>query len=63
MGIQGAVPLGWQPRQLAGQLLQLMGSFTKDIATVHKIMDSFYEYLDDRHRWQEQAVVKVGTAT
>eukprot|EP00878_Enallax_costatus_P011272 GHUV01011769.1.p1 GENE.GHUV01011769.1~~GHUV01011769.1.p1 ORF type:complete len:887 (+),score=340.48 GHUV01011769.1:35-2695(+) len=58
MGIQNNVPLGWHPRQLAGQLLQQMGSFTKDIATVHKIMDSFYEYLDDSHRWQEQNIVR-----
>lgn len=59
LGIANSVPLGWQPRQLAGQLLQLMGSFTKDIATVHKVMDSFYEFLDDRCWWQEQDIVRV----
>jgi len=26
---------------------------------VDKILDSFYEYMDDRDRWQEQGVVKV----
>jgi hypothetical protein len=27
---------------------------------VDKILDSFYEYMDDRERWQEAGVVKVG---
>lgn len=59
LDIQGAVPSGSHPRQLAGQLLSLMGAFTRDIATVHNILDSFYEYLDERHRWQERGIVKV----
>ncbi|WIA31642.1 hypothetical protein OEZ86_002522 [Tetradesmus obliquus] len=58
LDIQGAVPSGSHPRQLAGQLLSLMGAFTRDIATVHNILDSFYEYLDERHRWQERGIVK-----
>jgi hypothetical protein len=37
-----------------------MGAFTRDIATVHNILDSFYEYLDEKHRWQERSIVKVG---
>jgi hypothetical protein len=60
LDIQGAVPSGSHPRQLAGQLLALMGAFTRDIATVHNILDSFYEYLDEKHRWQERGIVKVG---
>lgn len=28
-------------------------------AQVDKILDSFYEYMDDRDRWQEAGVVKV----
>jgi hypothetical protein len=59
LDIQGAVPTGSHPRQLAGQLLALMGAFTRDIATVHNILDSFYEYLDERHRWQERGIVQV----
>jgi hypothetical protein len=60
LDIQGAVPSGSHPRQLAGQLLSLMGAFTRDIATVHNILDSLYEYLDERHRWQERGIVQVG---
>jgi hypothetical protein len=26
---------------------------------VDKILDSFYEYMDDRGRWQEAGVIKV----
>jgi hypothetical protein len=36
-----------------------MSSFMLDIATVHKILHSLYDYMDERRRWQEQAVVKV----
>lgn len=30
---------------------------------VDKILDSFYEYMDDRDRWHEAGVVKVSTAS
>lgn len=62
LGIHGAVPSGSNSKQLAGQLLSLMGSFTRDIATVHTILDSFYEYLDERHRWQERGIIRVRVA-
>eukprot|EP00775_Hariotina_reticulata_P007806 gene7806-8003_t len=58
MGVLKEVPAGYSQRDLALQLLQQMSSFMQDIATVHKILCSLYDYMDERRRWQEQAVVE-----
>lgn len=59
LGITSAVPSGVQPRPLAAKLLGALGAFTCDVATVQHVMEGLYGYLDERHRWQERAVVRV----
>eukprot|EP00879_Flechtneria_rotunda_P026497 GHRR01028255.1.p1 GENE.GHRR01028255.1~~GHRR01028255.1.p1 ORF type:complete len:114 (+),score=26.82 GHRR01028255.1:1098-1439(+) len=59
MGIARVMSLEWDPQELAGQLLQVMGGFMRDVAVMHKVLEGFYEHLDEKHKWQDKAAVQV----
>jgi hypothetical protein len=40
-------------------VLQLLADFTRDMATVHVVMDSFYTYMDERNRWLDLTIRQV----
>lgn len=62
MGISNVGPTSARPQELAEQLLHMLGGFTRDIATVHKLMGTFYVYMDEREKWQEKGMLQVRNA-
>ena len=60
MGINKVLPqLDSSVHELAVCLLQLIGGFTQDVASVHNVLSVFFAYMDERQKWQHQGVVKV----